>query len=86
MNGGRKRGRLCELPQIPIALKNESRFRCQKEACVDNVPPEKVQGCSAVLNLPRNAGARSRGPPGTQLFRASQSKYPALTGPGGRPP
>lgn len=73
MNGGRRRGRLCELPQIPIALKNESRFGCQRDACVDNVPPGKVQGCSAVLNLPRNAEACSPGPPGTQLFRAIQS-------------
>lgn len=73
MNGGRKGGRLCELPQIPIALKNESRFCCQREACEDNVPPGEVQGCSAVLNLPRNAGAGSPEPPGTQLFRASQS-------------
>lgn len=57
MNGGRRRGRLCELPQIPIALKNESRFCCQREASVDNAPPGKVQRCSAVVNLPRNAGA-----------------------------
>lgn len=86
MNGGRRRGRLCELPQIPIALKNESRFCCQREASVDNAPPGKVQRCSAVVNLPRNAGACRRGPPGTQLFRASQSEYPALTGPGDLPP